>query len=301
MTTLARHHRRVLLTSWMLLVGLMAGCGSQRTTVPFALGTVVRNLTYCGSQRLDLYIPSKAGAHTLPVAVYVHGGGMSSGDKSDLNPVFRDALSTAGYAVASIDYRLAPAARFPAQIEDVKCAIRYLRARSTALGLNPADIVAFGTSVGGQLVALAALTGTSSTWATDQYPTEPSSLVAVTDMFGPANLTQPASGFTPSGIQTAFGRDDRLDLVRASPTHYVAAGAPPILIIQGSADTKVLDSQALELFGDLKAAGDKTELVMVQHMGHMFAQVGSYPIQPSLRQIAQDMVGFFGTYIQSGA
>jgi dipeptidyl aminopeptidase/acylaminoacyl peptidase len=124
--------------------------------------------------------------------------------------------------------------------------------------------------------------------------------VAVADMFGPANLTQRASGFTRSGIETAFGRDSRQDLLHASPTHYVASNAPPILIIQGEADTKVLDSQALELNRDLKAKGDQSQLILVKHMGHMFVQVGSKPIQPSLGQIAQDVASFFGTYVQRG-
>ena len=120
---------------------------------------------------------------------------MTAGDKSDLNPVFLDTLASAGYAVASVNYRLAPRFKFPAQIEDVKCAIRYLRAKAPKYGLNGSEIFAFGTSVGGQLVALAALTGPHSAFDVGPYATEPSNLTAVADMFGPANLTEPASGF----------------------------------------------------------------------------------------------------------
>ncbi len=218
---------------------------------------------------------------------------MTAGDKSDLNPVFLDALASAGYAVVSLNYRLAPASRFPAQIEDVKCAIRYLRAKAPKYGLNGSEMFAFGTSVGGQLVALAALTGPHSAYDVGPYQTEPSSLVAVADLFGPANLTEQASGFSPSGIQQVFGRNDRRDLLLASPTHYVVRNAPPILLVQGVNDAKVLKSQAIELYRDLKAKGDPTELVLVQNMGHMFAQVGPKPIDPSLRQIARDMVRFF--------
>ena len=225
--------------------------------------------------------------------MYVHGGGMTAGDKSDLDPVFLDALASAGYAVASVDYRLAPGFRFPAQIEDVKCAIRYLRAKAPKYGLKASEIFAFGTSVGGQLVALAALTGPRSAWDVGPYPAEPSSLLAVADMFGPANLTERASGFSPSGIQQVFGTSDRRDLVLASPVHFVVANSPPILIVQGASDTKVLKSQSIELYADLKAAGDHTQLVLVRNMGHMFVQVGSKPIDPSRRQIAHDMVKFF--------
>jgi acetyl esterase/lipase len=147
--------------------------------VPFTLGTAHRNLTYCHSQSLDLYIPRGAVTRPLPVAMYIHGGGMTAGDKSDLSPVFLDALASAGYVVASVNYRLAPGSRFPAQIEDVKCAIRYLRAKARKFGLNASEIFAFGTSVGGQLVTLAALTGPHSAWDAGPYPAEPATLAMV--------------------------------------------------------------------------------------------------------------------------
>jgi acetyl esterase/lipase len=225
--------------------------------------------------------------------MYVHGGGMTAGNKSDLNPVFLDALASAGYAVVSVNYRLAPQFKFPAQIEDVKCAIRYLRAKAAKYGLNGSEIFAFGTSVGGQLVALAALTGSHSAFDVGPYTAEPSNLSAVADMFGPANLTESASGFTNTGIQDVFGTNDHRDLVLASPTHFVAPNSPPILLVQGVDDTKVLKSQSIELYRDLKAAGDQTQLVLVQNMGHMFAQAGPKPLDPSLRQIANDIVTFF--------
>ncbi len=285
--------RRVLLPVGLLVAGLMAGCSTAPGNVPFPLGTAHRNLTYCNSQTLDLYIPRAAITRPLPIAMYVHGGGMTAGDKSDLNPVFLDSLASAGYAVVSVNYRLAPQFRFPAQLEDVKCAIRYLRARAAGYGLNGREIFAFGTSVGGQLVALAALTGSHSAFDVGPYATEPSNLIAVADMFGPANLTERASGFTSSGIQQVFGTNNHPDLVLASPTHFVAPNSPPVLLIQGVDDTKVLKSQSIELYRDLKAAGDHTQLVLVQNMGHMFVRVGPKALNPSLQQIAKDIVIFF--------
>jgi len=230
--------------------------------------------------------------------MYVHGGGMTSGDKSDLNPVFLNALASAGYAVVSMNYRLAPQFKFPAQIEDVKCAIRYLRAKATRYGLNGSEIFAFGTSVGGQLVALAALTGSHSPFDVGAYATEPSNVLAVADLFGPANLTERASGFfSPSDIQQVFGMNNHRNLVLASPTHYVVPNSPPILLVQGVDDTLVLKSQSVELYRDLTAAHDQSQLVLVQNMGHMFMHVGQKPLDPSLRQIAQQMVIFFSRYI----
>ena len=191
-----------------------------------------------------------------------------------------------------MDYRLAPEFRFPAQIEDVKCAVRFLRAKALRYGLDASEMFAFGTSVGGELVALAALTGSPSTFDVGPYAGEPDNLRAVVDMFGPANLTQPASGFSASDIQQVFGNRPS-EVVLASPTHFVSPKAPPILLVQGENDTKVLKSQSIELYRDLKAAGDQTQLVLVRNMGHMFMRVGPKPLDPNLRKIAKDLVSFF--------
>lgn len=280
------------LAAGLLVAGLLAGCDSTSHKGPFALGTVHQNLTYCNSQRLDLYIPRVAVTHPLPIAIFAHGGGMTGGAKSDLNPIFLDALASAGYAVASVNYRLAPRFHFPAQIEDVKCAIRYLRDKARKYGLNRSRVYAFGTSVGGQLVALAALTGPNSAFDIGPYQADSSDLVAVVDMFGPANLTEKGSGFSPFDIHQVFGPNPH-NLVMASPTSSVTPNAPPILIVQGIDDKLVHESQSIELYRDLKAAGDQTQLVLVRHMGHMFAQVGPLPIRPGISQIAKDMVHFF--------
>jgi acetyl esterase/lipase len=261
-------------------------------TVVFTLGTPDLDVTYCNSQTMDIYIPSVAVTHPLPLAIYVHGGGLTSGDKADISPIFLNALASAGYAVASVNYHLAPLYKYPAQIEDVKCAIRYLRANAQSYGLNGSEIFAFGTSSGGELVALAALTGPHSQFDIGSYLNESSSLTAAVDMFGPANLTSYASY---SDTLRVFG-NNQTDMVLASPTHFITADSPPIMIIQGVNDTNVPESQSIQLYEKLTAAGDQTQLILVQNMGHMFVQAGSEPISPSLGQIAQDMVSFFGRY-----
>jgi len=268
--------------------------------VPFTLGTAYRDVTYCNSQTLDLYVPRSA-ARPLPLAVFVHGGGLTAGDKADLGPTFLSALARAGFAVASLNYRLAtgilnyrlaPSYPFPAQIEDVKCGIRYLRAHAQTYDINPSKIFAFGTSYGGTLVALAALTGGHSNYDVGPYATTSSAIAAAVDMFGPADLP---GWISSQDFHIAFG-SNRANLVLASPTHYVKANAPPILIVQGTADTTVPESQSAELNRKLSASGDQTQLILVQHMGHWFAQAGSQPIDPSLTQIAADMVSWFQRY-----
>ena len=89
-------------------------------TVAFTLGTAYRDITYCNSQTMDIYVPSAGAAHPLPLAIYVHGGVLTSGDKADISPVFLNALASAGYAVVSINYHLAPLYTFPTQIKDLK-------------------------------------------------------------------------------------------------------------------------------------------------------------------------------------
>ena len=117
-------------------------------------------------------------------------------------------------------------------------------------------------------------------------------------MFGPANLTE-VSGYSPSDMLQVFGNNVSAEVL-ASPTHFIGTNAPPILIIQGVDDAKVPPSQSVELYDKLVAAGDQTQLILVQNMGHMFVQVGSNPIEPSLAQIAQDMVSFFDRYSGGG-
>ena len=258
----------------------------------FTLGTAYRDVTYCNSQTLDVYVPSSAATRPLPLAIFVHGGGLTAGDKAYLNPAFLKALATTGFAVASLNYRLAPHYRFPAQIQDVKCGIRYLRAHAQSYGVDAGQVFAFGTSYGGTLVALAALTGGHSNFDVGPYVNTSSAIVAAVDMFGPADLP---GWISSQGFDEAFG-GNRADLVLASPTRYVKSNAPPILIVQGTADTTVPKSQSVELYDRLSAFGDQTQLILVHNMGHMFAQVGFQPIDPSLTQIAEDTVSWFERY-----
>jgi len=265
--------------------------------VVFTLGTADRDITYCNSQSLDLYMPSVAAAHPLPLAIYVHGGGLSAGDKSDINPTFLNGLASAGFAVASVNYRLAPQYKYPTQIEDVKCAIRYLRSNAQTYGINGSEVFAFGDSSGGELVALAALVGPHSAFDVGSYLNEPSGLTAAADLFGDANLT--AESISASDFLRAFGSNES-QLVLASPTHYASRNASPVIIIQGVNDTNVPESQSIELYNELTAAGAQSQLILVQNAGHEFVQVGSQPINPSLAQIVKDMVGFFERYTQGG-
>jgi acetyl esterase/lipase len=110
---------------------------------------------------MDIYYPRKASG-PVPIAVYVHGGAWAVGDKTWVTaPLDIEELIDRGYMLCAIDYRLAPRYKFPAQIEDVKCAIRFLRANASKYGIDPTRIGAWGESAGGHLVALLGVTDSS--------------------------------------------------------------------------------------------------------------------------------------------
>ncbi len=277
---------------------------SPRPGNPPALGTVQKDVTYCtpdgGPQKMDLYFPRVSYGKPGPVVVYVHGGGWQGGDKSGGEGLREmNLLVERGYLFVSINYRLAPKFKWPAQIQDVKCAIRFLRANARSLGLDPNRIGAIGGSAGGHLVAMLGVTDASAGFDVGEYLDQSSRVKAVVDLFGPADLT--VKQFTESQantIRTAFGvqsPDDPL-LAKASPVTYISKDDPPFLILQGDKDTLVPPSQSQELYDRLKAGGVTATLVIVKNAGHGFAPAGG-AISPSLVEITKTVVDFFGKYL----
>jgi acetyl esterase/lipase len=192
-----------------------------------------------------------------------------------------------------VDYRLAPQYQFPAQIEDVKCAVRYLKENATRYNLDPNRFGVIGESAGGHLVSLLGLTDERVGWDVGQYLDQSSRVQAVVDLFGPSDLTAPeytrarAGTFTP-----VFGRAPEA-LMKASPVTYIAPNAPPFLIIQGDQDRLVPASQSQELADRLKAAGDTAQLVIVKNAGHGLVPTGNTQIDPPLTEIARTVGDFF--------
>jgi acetyl esterase/lipase len=305
--------RRALLFVVAVLLIALAGCGNPTTDAPTstdappAPGAVLRDVTYCSAARvalkLDLYFPRTAAGSPTPVAVYVHGGGWSQGSKSlgGWELQVAEGLVTRGYLVAAVDYRLAPQYKWPAQIEDVKCAIRFLRAHADAYHLDPDRIGAWGDSAGGHLVAMLGVAGPSAGFdGSGGYTDQSSRVLAVVDLFGPADLTAGGWGPNASGVvQSVFGVSPGQPsdvLARASPVTYITADAPPFLIMQGDQDTTVPPSQSQELYTRLQAAGVPATLVIVHNAGHGFVPAGG-PISPSLDQLRQQILDFFAVQI----
>jgi acetyl esterase/lipase len=182
-------------------------------------------------QQLDLCIPTNKKGE--PLVVYIHGGGFEHGDKAgdSINPNNFQWLWQ-GYAMASINYRLASGTRWPAQIEDCKAAIRWLKAHAQEYGYDPDRFGVVGESAGGHLVAMLGTTSGLPIFEVGENLDYSSSLTCVVNLFGISDLARsPAMAATLLG---PVGRN-KPDVVRgASPLTYVHRDEPPMLIIHGT-------------------------------------------------------------------
>ena len=272
---------------------------------PAKLGSVERDLTYGNAAgidlKLDIYYP-KTAEGAVPTVVYVHGGAWIQGDKSTgAGAVEIPELVSRGYLVASINYRLAPQHKFPAQIEDVKCAIRFLRANASRYGIDPERIGAWGGSAGGHLVALLGTSDASTGWeGSGGYAGESSRVKAVVDLFGPTDLTAIVPGTTnASTLENVFGTSDpRSEIAKwASPVTHISADDPPFLILHGDKDNVVPLSQSQILYDRLLAAGVPATLVVVKNGGHGFSAVGG-AMSPSRSEITSIIADFFDKHLK---
>ena len=249
---------------------------ASRPAVPV---TVETDLVYGtgGGQplHLDLARPA-AGNGPFPAVVLIHGGGWTGGSRAEFADVAKQ-LASHGYVAVTITYRLAPAARFPAQIEDCKAAVRWLRATAAQHHVDPDCIAAAGFSAGGHLAALLGTTsGTSRFAGTGGHADVSSAVQAVIDFSGPTDLTR--TNFSPQVAQQCLvpllggSPADRADAARAaSPVTYVAAGNPPFLIFHGGTDPVVPPDQSDQLLAALKARNVPARLVVYPHDGHAYA------------------------------
>lgn len=232
-------------------------------------GSVKRDVTYCTvdgvALKLDLFSPKNRNGVT-PLVVFVHGGFLIKGDKRARGGMTDfPALLDAGMTVATLNYRLAPQYKFPAMIDDTKCAIRFLRAHANEYQIDPNRIGVWGTSAGGYLVNLLGTTDAGAGFDVGEYLDQSSRVQAVADLFGPADLTvavSPQSGTTRETVFPGY------DMAKASPVTYVSADDPPFLIMQGDADRIVPLAQAQEFYQALVGAGVPAQLVVVHNGPH---------------------------------
>jgi acetyl esterase/lipase len=219
---------------------------------------------------LDLYCPEKVSG-PAPVIVWIHGGAWRRGGKRKCPAV---ALVPDGYAVASIDYRLSSTAPFPAQIEDCKAAVRWLRANAAKYNLDADRIGVWGMSAGGHLAALLGTSGgvpeLEGSGDNMQYSSRVQAVCAVA---GPTNL--PAlTNVGPkrmSAIEGLLGgplEKDKAKAIAASPIHYVSKDDPPFLIVHGEGDRVIPVEQSQRLYEALQKAGVNATLKILPQVGH---------------------------------
>jgi acetyl esterase/lipase len=255
---------------------LLAG----RRPIEFANTAVERSLVYKRINgvvlTLDLYRSEKVSG-LLTVILCVHGGHWDAGGKDRCPAV---SLVQDGYAVASINYRLARTAPFPAQLEDCKAAVRWLRANASIYNLDPDRIGVWGYSSGGHLAALLGTTGGLPELEGSGDNLQYSSRVqAVCDVAGPADLLAmanlgPKRTLAIQGLLGGPPENDKAKAIAASPIHYISKDDPPFLIVHGEADRVIPVEQSQRLYEELRKAGVNATL-KTPHVGHQAIQKDS--------------------------
>lgn len=219
------------------------------------------------SLRLDAYVPEGAGP--FPAVILVHGGGWHGGDKSGgpakgyMAPMHAP-LAKAGFAWFSINYRLTPKHRYPACIEDVETAIRWVKAQAAEYRIDAARIALSGESAGGHLVALAAVRMTDAT-----------RVAAIVDFYGRHDMvgTVKIGEKLPGNIAALMDREvmdaaTEARLREASPLNLVRPGLPPFLLLHGDKDTGVPYSYSVALEARLKVAGVPCDFITIKDGVH---------------------------------
>lgn len=264
--------------------GVMPGGSTFLTSV----APTYQDLAYASiseTQKLDIYLPEGDGP--FPLVIMIHGGGFMMGDKADgMGLAGVDQLLAAGYAVASINYRLSSEAQYPAQIFDAKAAVRFLRANAAEYKLNPEKFGAWGASAGGTLVALLGTTcGVAELEGAELGNADQSSCVqAVVDWFGPIDFLKLDEQFagtscpvdhneanSPESMLVGAAIQTVPDLVKTTNAmNYISSDDAPFLIQHGSADCNIPPVQGKNLADALSAAigTDKATYTLIDGAGH---------------------------------
>jgi acetyl esterase/lipase len=295
---------------FFLSLALLPACSSRaadtaNTNLPAILpdGTrVYTNLYYVPNgmerQNLDLYLPAKG--TNWPLIIWIHGGGWNKNSKD--HPGGRSFLGR-GYALASLNYRQAQHAKWPAQIIDCKAAVRWLRAHAGEYGIDPDHFGAWGMSSGGHMVAVLGTTGDTKEFDQGDNLGFSSRVQAVADWFGPTDFLSVSN--EPGHMRWGGNGDVDTSLIggkpsqnvekarSASPVQYVTSNAPPFLIMHGDKDLTVPVQQSYELRDALKKAGAPVEFLVLVGSGHGGKEFESREAMGWLNE-------FFDKYLKGG-
>jgi len=296
-------HRSSLLLSLSICVASTLGCAPDAAPPPAisplaaqAHSTDALSVCQVGGESLlgDLVRPGRA-VHKRRALLLVHGGGWRGGERQEFAPLMQ-ALAQEGYTSLSVDYRLAPAVRHPAQLTDVKCALRWLKAHAAELDIDPDRVALLGSSAGGHLATLAAYTSNDPQFEGRGLPLHGDTRVAaVVTHGGPADLRDAASYGEDArrAVGVLMGRVPLTlsELERASPVHFVRPDSPPTLVLHGELDATVPVSQAHRLAGALLAANAPHRLLVVPGAGHR-------DFGPNPDAVRRQLVDFLDTHLR---
>jgi acetyl esterase/lipase len=246
---------------------------------------------------LDIYQPGEPSSKPRLAIVLIHGGGWTSFDKGTMRGM-GNFLTRSGFVAVSVDYRLLQGTddRWPAQLDDVQRAVRWLRANGTKYNIDASHIGAFGHSAGAQLAALLGMEDTrdNSDLTLAKYS---SRVQAVVDVSGPSNFLTSHDADGEAMLGNLFGGDSTklADVWRnASPVFHVDRSDAPFLIIHGTRDQEVPIAQSQELYDKLHQAGVPVSLVTVD-------DVHTFQTPEARRRLALESLMFFRRYLDSNA
>ena len=233
--------------------------------------------SYVGARlQMDVVRP-RNGIGPFPAVVMIHGGGFRAGTRQGYLPLAFQ-LAQKGYVAATVSYRLSPMAQFPAHVQDVKAAVRFVRANAHRFQIDPDRIGAVGGSAGGHLVLFLGLTADVDEFEGSGSHLDVSSAVqAVVNFYGPTDFTEsygPGKSVDAADVLPLFLGGDldhaRASHIKASPLNWVTPNAAPTLTIHGTEDDYVAHEQAEWLTERLEAAGVENKLLTLQGAGHGF-------------------------------
>ena len=268
---------------------------------PYGESIVRRNIPYVANpsprQNFDLYLPRTNLGKAFPLIVWIHGGAWTMGIKDWDNVKY---LVRHGYAIASLDYRIAPESKFPAQIQDCNLALNFIVAHAEAYGVDPRRLVVAGASAGGHVALLLGLARHEPDFGANPA-IKP---VAILDFFGPVDLNQMENDLLAvhSEKGLALIRDvgpkflgspieqSSVQGRKASPVNYVTSASPRVLILQGGKDDLVPAAQSWRLRTALNKAGVKNQLTMIDNAGHDGPQFSTKEIES---RVAEFLAGAF--------
>jgi acetyl esterase/lipase len=243
----------------------------------------------------DLYLPAQTGEEKRPAVVLIFGGGWNSGERAQ-QKVYGLALARAGFVCLATDYRFSSEAKWPAQLDDISTAIRWLRANAGEYRIDSGRIAVSGNSSGGHLALMAAAASDGSVPGLQtpaEHPAHSSGVSAVCAFYPPTQLREldlPGGDDTVRSLLGAGASPSEFD--RASPLAYASRPLPPVLLISGSDDGRVPVGQTRRMHDALLEAGNTVELHLFAGQGHAIDADPGFA-----RLTAAILVGFFQRYV----